>query len=112
MQATTRAAVLRGTATTDALGDEALTVEPVVGFGDFPAAITEKTRTVLDPASGDWRTIRYHIGRIPAKVALQPGDRLRDNRTGQIFTIEEDERTARSISGRSSLTLDLRLTGE
>lgn len=113
MQATTRAAILRSTPTEDTLGDEVEgEASPVAGLDDFPAAITEKTRAVFDPASGEVRTIRYYVGRVPSKVTLEPGDRLKDNRTGRIYTIEEDERTPRSISGRSSFTLDLKLTGE
>lgn len=111
MIATTRAAILRGS-TRDPLGDEVDTDgEPVVGLEDFAASITEKSRSVFDPSTGEWRTVRYYKGRVPANLKLEPGDRLRDNRTGRIYTIEEDEGVPRSISGRSSLSLDLRFTG-
>lgn len=84
----------------------------VADYTNLPASITETSRSVFDPSSGEWRTVRYYKGRLPATTPLVAGDRLRDNRTGRIYTIEEDERTPRSISGRSSLSLDLKLTGE
>lgn len=83
----------------------------VVGADDFALSITEVSRDVFDPADNTLRTVRKLIGRIPANITVQEGDRLRDNRTGEIFIIDEDERTPRSISGRASVTLSLRRTG-
>ena len=109
--ATTRAAILRGT-TEDEFGEEVDADTPAPApLNDFPAAITERGRTVFDPAESTWRTVRELVGRIPYWVALQDGDRLRDNVTGEIFVIDEDERTRRSVSGRASVTLSLRRTG-
>ena len=110
MLATTRAAILRGT-TDDVFGEDVDATTPAAGLDDFPASITETRRTVFDPAEQSFRTVRELTARIPATVALQDGDRLRDNRTGIIYIIDEDERTPRSISGRASVTLSLRRTG-
>ena len=110
MLATTRGAILRGT-TLDEFKEPIDSDTPVAGLDDIPVAITEVSRDVFDPAEGTYRTVRKLIGRIPAGILVQDGDRLRDNVTGEIFIIDEDERTRRSISGRASVTLSLRRTG-
>ena len=109
MLATTRAAILRGTEL-DEFEQTIDTASPLVGFDDFPASIIEHSREVFDPADSTLRTVRKLVGRIPANVPVQDGDRLRDNRTGEIYIIDEDERTPRGISGRASVTLSLRRT--
>lgn len=113
MIATTRVAVLRTAApTTDTLGDETYENDTdVAGYEDLPASIIEASRTVQDPATGTVRTVRQYTGRLPGNIELREGDRIRDNRTGRIYSIVEDEHTPRGISGRSSLTLTLRRTG-
>lgn len=119
MIATTRAALMRGTSE-DALGDEidALAVvatppdELVRGrdLGDFPASIIERSRREFDEASNAWRTVRYYAGRVPSYVPVKAGDRIRDNRDGRIFVVEEGEGMARGISGRASVTLTMKRT--
>lgn len=105
--ATTRAALVRGT-TINALEDEVDdNATPVEGFDDFAAAITETSRAVYDPASGERRTVRVVTGRVPANLPVQDGDRIRDNRTGTIYPIGEFTLVPRSVAGQSSLTLDL-----
>jgi hypothetical protein len=56
--------------------------------------------------------VRELVGRVPAHLDIRDGDRIRDNRTGITYIIDEKERQPRSISGRASLTLSLRATGE
>lgn len=109
MIANTRVAVLRGTPIEDEFGvpiDDNAT--PATGYEDLPGSITERGRTVFDPTSGEPRTVRKITGRLPGDVVLEEGDRIRDNRTGTIYTIEESEGQPRSISGRASLSLDLK----
>lgn len=109
MIATTRAALIRGTTATDALGDEIDdNGAPLVGFSDFPISIVEASRNVFDEASNAWRTVRYYAGRISATVPAEAGDRIRDNRDGALYIVEEVERMARGLSGRSSATLTLK----
>ena len=110
MLATTRAAILRGT-TEDEFHEQIDSTDPAPGLEDFPASITERSVSVYDPADGSYRSVRMLTGRIPGNITVQDGDRLRDNRTGDIFIIDEDERQRRSISGRASVTLVLRRTG-
>lgn len=108
--ATTRGALLRGT-TTDALGDEVdANGDPVDGFEDFPLSIVERDGSEFDQASGQWRTVRKLIGRVAANVPVDEGDRIKDLRDGAIYAVDGFRRTARGISGRSSVTLRLRRT--
>lgn len=84
----------------------------VVGLDDFPVSITEHGRAVFDPAESTYRTVRELVARIPPQVAalLLDGDRLRDNRTGDVYIIDESEPVRRSVSGRASASLSLRRT--
>lgn len=107
--ATTRAALLRGT-TTDDLGDEVDTTTIVPGFEDFPVSIIEKDGHEFDQASATWRSVRKLIGRVPANVPVDEGDRIKDLRDGKIYALDNFRRTARGISGRSSVTMNLRRT--
>lgn len=108
--ATTRAALLRGTAT-DALGDEVDGATVVVGFENFPMSIIEREAREFDPDSNTWRTVRKLVGRTSARITPAPGDRIKDHRDGVIYSIGEITRTARGLSGRSSVTMGLKRTG-
>jgi hypothetical protein len=110
MQATTRAAILRGT-TEDDFGQTVDTDTPLADADDFPASIIEVDDSVFDPADSTWRTVRVLRGRVPAYLTILDGDRLRDNHTGDVFIIDEVQRARRSIAGRASVTLTLRRTG-
>lgn len=121
--ATTRVAVMRGTSTNplgdevDDTGDEAIVPE----LRDIPAALTERSRDVYDPASGTRRTVRIVTCRLPAvighpdtgvrtPVALEDGDRVKDITTGRIYALNESVYVPRDPAGMTSLTLDLRDT--
>lgn len=113
MIATTRAVVLRGALTEDALGDE---VEDdsdtaIVGRADgYPLALTAKPSTVLDPSTNEWRSIRKLVGRFSGNVDVIEGDRVKDLRDGAIYAVDEVEDVPRGMAGRSSVTLALRRT--
>jgi len=107
--ATTRASVYRAT-TESALGDNVNdNTTPVSGLGDLRASLIEKSRSVMDPASGERRTVRFCIGRLDFGTDVRKGDRIKDNRGGQLYAIDEITPTARTIAGGSSLVLDLRI---
>lgn len=108
--ATTRAALVRGT-TKDALGDEIDGINVVPGFADFPISIIERDAREYDPDSNTWRTVRKLVGRTSARIAPEPGDRIKDLRDGVIYSVGEFTRTARGLSGRSSVTITLNRTG-
>lgn len=108
--ATTRGALLRGE-TEDEYGDPVdANGTPVEGFEDFPLSLIEKDGHEFDQASNTWRTVRKISGRVPATVPVDEGDRIKDLRDGAIYALDEFRRTARGISGRSSVTLKLRRT--
>lgn len=109
--ATTRAALLRGSNVPDALGDETdNNATPVVGFEDFPFSLIEKDGTEFDQASSTWRSVRKLVGRVPANVPIDEGDRIKDLRDGKIYAVDNFRRQARGLSGRSSVTIRLRRT--
>lgn len=112
--ATTRVAVLRGK-TTNSLGDpvDDMTDGAIVaGYESLPASLIETSKDVFDPATGTRRTVRVVTARLRPTVATVEGDRIKDLGTGIIYAIGEKVAVARSLSGMSSLTLDLEgLTG-
>lgn len=108
--ATTSAALIRGT-TTDSLGDEVDGTAVVSGFADFPISIIEREAREYDPDSNTWRTVRKLYGRTSARITPAPGDRVKDLRDNVVYSIGEITRTARGLSGRSSVTMGLKRTG-
>ena len=109
--ATTRAALLRGANAPDSLGDETdNNTTPVAGFEDFPISIIERDGAEFDQASTTWRSVRKLIGRVPANVPVDEGDRIKDLRDGKIYALDNFRRAARGLSGRSSVTIRLRRT--
>lgn len=109
MIATTRGVLLRGSAK-DALGDEIDDGAVVAGFADFAVSIVEKSRREFDEASNAWRSVRYYAGRVSTLVPVKAGDRIKDNRTAEVFTVGEVKRMARGLSGRGSVTLTMKRT--
>lgn len=106
--ATTKLTLLNGETTTDDLGDVVDSLEPDPTATAVPASLVEVERTVLDPATGEPRTLtRYHarltFGSFPASV----GDRVRDEADGLLYVVESVKRQPRTIGGLSALRLIL-----
>ncbi|WP_159006883.1 hypothetical protein [Streptomyces sp. NRRL S-813] len=99
--ATTTLAVLRGT-TTDAWGDEADTDTPK--YTGIPAALTEQTRRVTTRDDPTPRIVRYAVARVAAGTDVTDQDRIKDERTGAIYTVD-----AVSSMANPAVTPDLRL---
>lgn len=107
--ATTRAALIRGGVTEDALGDEIENnATPLVEWSDFPVSIIERDVNEFDDASNTWRTVRRHRARVPGNLPVEYGDRIRDNRDGIVYAIDSIRRAPRSLAGRAYATLMLR----
>jgi hypothetical protein len=105
--ATTRGALLRGT-TVDAFGDEVdVNGEPVQFWDDFPLSIIETNRNVQDATTGMWSTQADLTARVPQRLPVQPGDRIRDNRADVIYEIADISSVARGIAGWSSRSIAL-----
>lgn len=99
--ATTTLAVLRGT-TTNAWGDEQDTDTP--HQTGIPAALTEQSRRVTTRDDPTPRIVRYAVARVAAGTDVTDQDRVRDERTGAIYTVD-----AVSSMANPALTADLRL---
>lgn len=111
MIATTRGALLRLVSGTDGYGDEAddnLNADPL--HKDFPLSLIERDVDEFDRASGEWRTVRKLTGRVPSNVPIDDGYRIKDLRDGAIYAVDGFTRTPRGLSGRSSISMQLRRT--
>lgn len=105
-RATTTLAVLRGT-TTDAYGDEQDTDTPV--HTGIPASLTEQTRRVTTRDDPTPRVIRYTVGRVTAGTDITDQDRVRDERTGDVYIVDAVSQMA-NFATAADLRLDLRRT--
>ncbi len=108
--ATTRGSLLRGSADSGHGDVVDSNVTPVTGCEDDPIGLVERSRRTYDPASSEWRTLRYMVARVPTRWAVQDGDRVRDDRTGEVYIMTDYTRVPRGLSGQESLTLELSLT--
>lgn len=86
-RATTRVSVYRGTTTND-YGDEVDTDTTPV-YVNVPASLIAQTRTQRNPSSGEVRVTHVVKCRIPRNRAVQKGDRVKDERTGQVYLLED-----------------------
>lgn len=84
---TTTVTVLRGTAT-DAYDDETDAAAVVAAYKKVPASISEQTPLVQITSEGTPRTIRRFVARIRGDVQLQETDRIKDDRTNEIYIID------------------------
>lgn len=122
MLATTRITILRGT-TENTTGDEIeipVDVDPspeVEAYTNLPASLIERERLTYDPDSGTPRVVRYLRCRtVPAvrvngervEVTLERNDRIRDDRTGIVYTQSRETRAPFTIGGgMARLVFDL-----
>lgn len=84
----TTIAVLRGiTYTQD--GDEAEADTEIIS-GE-PALVIEISRTTQTESSQNPRTVRSHRMTVGTRVDIQPGDRILDERRGELFSVESAE---------------------
>jgi hypothetical protein len=104
--ATTTIAILRGT-TTDVWGDEADT-DTVVSTG-IPASLTEQSRRVTTRDDPTPRIVRYAVARVAADTDVTDQDRVRDERTGQVYSIDAVSSMA-NPAAVADIRLDLRRT--
>lgn len=91
---TTTITVLRGS-TTDSYGDDVDGTDSV--YSKVPAAIGEQSPIIEITPDGTPRTIRRFRTRIPAYVQLQDEDRIKDERTGDIYIIDSIVRSQNPV---------------
>ncbi|MFF4346806.1 hypothetical protein [Streptomyces sp. NPDC001530] len=105
-RATTTVTVLRGTST-DGYGDEVDTDTPV--HTGIPVSLVEQTRRVTTRDDPTPRVVRYTVGRVTAGTDITDQDRLRDERTGDIYIVDAVS-AMNSAAVAADLRLDLRRT--
>lgn len=86
----------------DSSGDAAF------GSKRYPASVIERSKTVVDPASGEARTVRFAVGRVKPGVPVSQGDRIK-SKAGKVYVVDEVTETERSIAGAHDVRLDLRI---
>lgn len=102
---TTEVDILRGTST-DTYGD---TVDNnSVAASGIPASILEQSRSSTRRADRRPQTVRFFACRLPATTDIQPDDRIRDRRTGVIYSIDNTLHNNGVVIG-TDLKLALRL---
>lgn len=87
--ANTTVNILRGT-TRNAADDEVDSDTPV--YEDVPAFITEMGRPSTNSADLMVRTVRRSVGRFDSRVDIRAQDRVEDQQTGMIYTVESVSR--------------------
>lgn len=102
--ATTTISILRGTST-DVYGD--VTDTDTVAASGIPASILEQRKTVTTPADNRVQQVGFFTGRVSQLVDVRIGDRIRDERTGSIYVLDNISTVASPALGNDS-RLDLR----
>jgi hypothetical protein len=82
---TTTVSLLAGTTATD-YGDE-VDSNTAVATG-VPASIIEGREVVATESDAQARVIRYYTGRVPVGTAVDSGQRIKDERSNQIYLID------------------------
>lgn len=80
----------------------------VVGLERVPMAITEQTRTTLDPETDEPRTVRYAVGRVKPGVDVRRDDRIFDERQQRWWVVRDVSGGGFTFYGSQDLSLDLR----
>lgn len=62
-------------------------LDPDPFIRDEPASIIERTRRFPDPTTGDFRTVRYLVGRVTGGVDVSTGDIIVDRKTGDRYSV-------------------------
>lgn len=102
---TTRVSILRGT-TTDGYLDVA--DNNTVAASGIPASLLEQTRRTTRPADRRSQVIRFVACRLPASTDIQPDDRIKDERTGVIYSQDDSLHNNGVVIG-TDIKLALRL---
>jgi len=91
-------ALLRGTSA-DAYSDEIDLAVEVSGYASIVASVVEQQQRTTRNTDQAPRDVRRFVGRVPSFVPVRDEDRLRDNATGEIYTIESFRTVANPITG-------------
>ena len=100
---TGRYTVLRGSSINeygDEIDGDAVTSQNIQG------SVIEKSRANFDPASSRVSTIRYLVGRFNSNSDIQDGDRIRDEKTLEVFVVNSVSRGSNLVH-KSDVVVDL-----
>lgn len=103
--ANTTVSLLRGTVT-DAYGDVTDAAAPILS--GIPAAVIERSQTVLDPATQTPMIVRSTTCVVPAWTGVLTTDQIRDDATGDTYAIEDILLPPTLIGAPVDVTLTLR----
>jgi hypothetical protein len=103
--ANTQITVLRGT-TVNAFGDEVDSNTPFIT--DLPATLIETGKTVQDPSTPTPRTIRQISCWVPLWAGVLDTDRIRDQRTGDVYIVISVTKPPTIIGAPVDLVLSLK----
>lgn len=100
---TGRYTVLRGSTTND-YGDEV--DGNTVASSEILGSVIERTKQVFNPDDGRVATIRFLTGRFNHNADIQDGDRIKDQKTGEIFIVASLSRPTNAVM-KSDIVADL-----
>lgn len=102
---TGRYTVLSRVTTTNDYGDE-VEGEGVATPVTILGSVIERTKKVFNPDDGRVATIRFLTGRFNRDADIQDGDRIKDEKTGEIFVVESLARPTNAVM-KSDIVADL-----
>ena len=85
--------------TQDLFGDDVDTFS--VNSGGVGVHIAERNRSVYDPTSGRWLTVRYYEGLFPASKPIDKGWRVTDEYLGARYQVDHVHEPANPVIPRS-----------
>jgi hypothetical protein len=97
--------IMRGTEA-NAYGDESDVGTPL--YQHVPAAVTETSKTVFDPATQRPQTIRTSMCVLPSWADVLDSDTLQREDTGDFFMVESIQRQPTLIGVQPDIILSLR----
>jgi hypothetical protein len=95
--------VLRGSSVND-YGDE-IDSNTVASSG-IRGSVIERTKQVFNPDDGRVATVRFLTGRFDSRADIQDGDRIKDEKTGEIFVVASLSRPTNAVV-KSDIVADL-----
>lgn len=69
-------------------------------------SVIERTRQVFNPDDSRVATVRFLVGRFNYNADIQDGDRLKDDKTGEVYVVASVSRGSNAVN-KSSLELEL-----
>ncbi|GAA4082702.1 head-tail adaptor protein [Actinomadura miaoliensis] len=90
----------------DEYGDPLDTDTPIAT--GLPASIIQQAVRQFLPSENRLTIIQTHTGRLRGDVDVKPTDRIRDERTGTLYTIEGLVQPQAPFGARAAIRLDLR----